>query len=192
MPLDRLNSLYPARVGEQPELLLPPWAGLRCSAPRSTINVNLFDKGCSVKVLGVRSTCGVVLPKVHCGAEAVPAGFPSPTQDYWGGDLDLAERLELAKPSTYFLSVAGHSMAPTIHDGALIVVNRERIPVDASIVVAIIDGEFTVKRLRKVSGRIWLAADNPKYPPIVIAELSELRIWGVVTWILHEAHEPWN
>lgn len=118
---------------------------------------------------------------------AVPAGFPSPAQDYWSGDLDLAELLMPQRASTFIMQVAGASMERAgVFDGDRIIVDKAATPSDGDIVVAVLDGEFTVKRLRvDRNGLVRLCAENPSYPDIEIAELSELHIWGVVTWVLH-------
>lgn len=72
-----------------------------------------------------------------------------------------------------------------ISDGDELIVNRALAPKDGSVVVAILDDELTIKRLRITRAGIILQSDNPDYPPIRVPELSDLRIWGVVTWCLH-------
>ena len=74
-----------------------------------------------------------------------------------------------------------------IHDGDVLIVDRSVSPVDRQIVVAMIDGEFTVKRLRKRGNQISLEAENSDYPPILVGEDQELLIWGAVTYIIHQA-----
>ncbi|MHA3723832.1 LexA family protein [Leucobacter sp. HY1910] len=119
---------------------------------------------------------------------AVPAGFPSPAQDYFDGDLDLSALLVPHPVSTYVLQASGHSMTGAgIFDGDRLVVDRGEDPQDGHIVIAVLDGEFTVKRLRVNQAGVTLAAENPAYPDLQVAELSELHIWGVVTWVLHRA-----
>jgi DNA polymerase V len=88
--------------------------------------------------------------------------------------------------STFLVRVAGDSMQGAgISDGDELVVDRSLQPVDGNVVVAILDGELTVKRLRLAGGVVRLMADNPDYPDIEIPELGELTIWGVVTRCLH-------
>lgn len=116
----------------------------------------------------------------------VPAGYPSPSQDYFSSELDLNEHLIKDKTSTFIVRVAGDSMEPAgISDGDELIVNRALAPKDGSVVVAILDDELTIKRLRITRAGIVLQSDNPDYPPIRVPELSDLRIWGVVTWCLH-------
>lgn len=117
---------------------------------------------------------------------AVPAGFPSPAQDYFDGRLDLNAHLIHDVTSTYLVRVSGDSMQGAgISDGDELVVDRSLTPVDGNVVVAVLDGELTVKRLRLSGGVVRLAAENPDYPDIEIPELGELAIWGVVTRCLH-------
>ncbi|MCU1531767.1 MAG: peptidase and domain protein [Arthrobacter sp.] len=117
---------------------------------------------------------------------AVPAGFPSPSQDYFSGRVDLNAHLIKDVTCTFLVRVSGYSMEGAgISDGDELVVDRSLIPVDGNVVVAIIDGELTIKRLRIERGRVRLAAENPGYPDVLVPELGELSIWGVVTRCLH-------
>ena len=117
---------------------------------------------------------------------SVACGYPSPAQDYFAGEVDLNEHLIRDKTSTYILRVSGHSMEPAgISDGDEIIVNKALEPKDGSVVVAILDGDLTIKRLRLTAAGVVLQADNPKYPSIKVPELADLQIWGVVTWSLH-------
>jgi DNA polymerase V len=74
-----------------------------------------------------------------------------------------------------------------IHTGDLLMIDRSVTPVDRQIVVAMIDGEFTVKRFRKRNGKITLEAENPSFQPIEVGDDQELTIWGAVTYIIHQA-----
>ncbi len=119
--------------------------------------------------------------------EAVPAGFPSPAQGYYNGAIDLNQHLIEDPVSTFIMRVSGHSMTGAgIHDGDELVVNRKRPAQSGDIVVAVIDGEMTIKRLlRTPQGRIILKAENVDYPNIVVNEFADFSIWGVVDWCLH-------
>lgn len=120
--------------------------------------------------------------------EAVYAGFPSPAQDYWSGDIDLGEHLIRDRTSTFIVRAVGSSMERAgIYYGDRLIVDRSITPQNGHIVIAILDGELTVKRLRSDRGMVSLCAENPAFPVITIAELSDLTIWGVVTWVLHRA-----
>jgi DNA polymerase V len=117
---------------------------------------------------------------------SIPAGFPSPADDYVEDRLDLNQLLVHNKSSTFFLRVKGDSMTGAgIFDGDIIVVDRSLEPVDRTVVVAVVDGELTVKRLRLRCGSTELHAENPKYQPIRFKEGQELTIWGVVTSTVH-------
>jgi DNA polymerase V len=120
-------------------------------------------------------------------SHSVSAGFPSPADDYIEDRLDLNALLVHNKPATFFLRVKGDSMLNAgIHPGDIIVVDRSLQPAHRSIVVAVVDGELTVKRLITRNGVAELHAENPKYAPICLQEGQELTIWGVVTSSVHQ------
>ena len=140
----------------------------------------------------------------------VPAGFPSPAEDYVEGLIDLNSLVGAERPETFLMRAHGHSMTGAgILSGDVLIVSRSAEPENGDVVVAAVDGEFTVKLYRvgqrgprrpgapsgdgivgeppglaPYDGRrkriVWLEAANPDYPPIVPAEGSELRVWGVV------------
>ena len=72
-----------------------------------------------------------------------------------------------------------------IHDGDLLIVDRALEAQDKSVVVAVVNGEFTVKRIKKENGRVWLMPENAKFQPMEMKEGSELEVWGVVTNVIH-------
>lgn len=112
---------------------------------------------------------------------AVAAGFPSPATDHMDGALDLNALMVRRPSATFFVRVQGESMRDAgIYEGDLLVVDRAEPPTDGAVVLAILDGEFTVKRWRHRDGRWQLHADHPDYPPIDIGE-RDFEIWGVVT-----------
>ena len=120
-------------------------------------------------------------------SHSISAGFPSPADDYIEDRLDLNELLVSNKPATFFLRVKGDSMVNAgIHHGDIIVVDRSVQPVHRAIVVAVVDGELTVKRLIIFGDTTELHAENPKYAPIRLQEGQELTIWGVVTSSVHQ------
>lgn len=123
---------------------------------------------------------------VRAAPTAVPAGFPSPAQDYYDAPLDLMEHLVKDRTSTFILRVSGSSMEGAgISDGDELIVDRALSPNDGSVVVAILDGELTVKRLRITVRGVVLQAENASYPDLTVGELSELDIWGVAVTCLH-------
>lgn len=120
-------------------------------------------------------------------SHSISAGFPSPADDYIEDRLDLNTLLVNNKAATFFLRVKGDSMLNAgIHHGDIIVVDRSVQPMHRSIVVAVVDGELTVKRLISRTGVTELHAENPKYLPIRLQEGQELTIWGVVTSSVHQ------
>jgi DNA polymerase V len=129
---------------------------------------------------------GASLFSVLISPVAVAAGFPSPAQDYFDGRIDLNAHLIKDITSTFIVRVTGDSMEGAgISDGDELIVNRALEPRDGSVVIAVLDGELTVKRLRITSGGVILQAENPRYPDIRVSALSELTVWGVATRCLH-------
>ena len=117
---------------------------------------------------------------------AVAAGYPSPAQDYFDGRIDLNAHLVKDVTSTFIVRVTGQSMEQAgISDGDELVVNRALEPKDGSVVVAVLDGELTIKRLRITPTGVVLQADNPRFPDIEVPALSDLSVWGVVERCLH-------
>jgi DNA polymerase V len=113
------------------------------------------------------------------------AGFPSPAGDYVEDGLDLNNYLVQNKPATFMFTVRGESMIVAgIHDGDKVVVDRALKAKHNDIVIAVVDGEYTIKRLYKYRGRIELRPENPSYSPITLTEGQELQIWGVVVGVV--------
>jgi DNA polymerase V len=116
----------------------------------------------------------------------VPAGFPSPADDYTEHSLDLNEYLVKHPAATFFVRVRGQSMIGAgIHDGDLLVVDRALEPRDGNVVIAIVDGDLTVKRIRRRDGKMFLCPENDAYPAIEVSPETGLRIWGVVAHAIH-------
>ena len=116
----------------------------------------------------------------------VSAGFPSPAEDYIEGRLDLNRHLIKHPAATFFVRVAGDSMTGAgIHPGDILVVDRSLEPRDASVVIAVLDGELTVKRISRRAGKLYLVPDNSLYQPLEILEEMEFEVWGVVTSVIH-------
>lgn len=127
---------------------------------------------------------GILAPEVA----AVAAGFPSPAQDHFRGEVDLNEHLVLDRTSTFILRVQGDSMTSAgIFDGDEILVDRSLDAGDGDVVVAVVDGELTVKRLVMRGGRILLRAESgdPKYADIPLTGEMQMTVWGVVTRSIH-------
>ena len=117
----------------------------------------------------------------------VTAGFPSPAEQYIESPLDLNELLVYRPAATFFVRAAGDSMLNAgIRPGDILVVDRSLEAADGSIVIAAVDNEFTVKILRRRDGCVSLEPANPKYSPIVFEDGMELRLFGVVTAVIHQ------
>lgn len=120
-------------------------------------------------------------------ASRIPAGFPSPADDYVEDMLDLEKLLVQHPAATFYLRVSGDSMSGAgILSGDILVVDRSVEPAHGRIVVAAVDNELTVKRLHQRDNRMALLPENPDYPPIEISGEADLVIWGVVTGVVRQ------
>ena len=116
----------------------------------------------------------------------IRAGFPSPADDYLDKKLDLNEYLIKHPAATFFVKVKGDSMIKAgIHSGDILVVDRSLEPKDKKIVIAVLNGEFTVKRIRKMKDKLYLVSENDDYVPIEIKDGADFEIWGVVVHVIH-------
>ena len=120
----------------------------------------------------------------------VPAGFPSPADDYIEESIDLNEHLILNPFSTFFLRVSGNSMINSgIHDKDLIIVDKSLTARQGNIVIAMVDGAFTIKRLSKKNNSFYLKAENHNYPDLYFSNHIDVQIWGVVIYSIHNLHK---
>jgi len=135
-------------------------------------------------VYGFERKTKIARPLFLCG---VSAGFPSPADDYIDRRLDLNDLLVKNPPATFFVKVAGDSMKNAgINDGDTLIVDRSIEPAHGKIVIAVVNGELTVKRLATANGCCRLVAENPDYPPLELSEETQCEIWGVVTSVIHQ------
>jgi DNA polymerase V len=117
---------------------------------------------------------------------SVPAGFPSPAEDYVEGPLDLNRYLIHHPAATFFVRVIGDSMIGVgIYPDDLLIVDRAVNPTNGSIVIAVVNGDLTIKRLHESQGRVVLLSENPAYPPLEIDHSMTFEVWGVVTKAIH-------
>lgn len=117
----------------------------------------------------------------------VPAGFPSPADDYLEDRIDLTRELVHNPSSTFLARVRGESMRDAgLADGDLILIDRSHLPRKGDMVLAWIDGGFTVKFFQPFQGGCLLRAANPDYPDLHIREDDDARVWGVVTHVIHD------
>ena len=116
----------------------------------------------------------------------VTAGFPSPAEDYIEGKLDLNEHLVKHPAATFFVRVTGDSMIDAgIHPGDILIVDRSLEAADKKVVIAVVEGELTVKRIRLINEKIVLMPENENYKPLQINNETDFEIWGVVTNVIH-------
>ena len=117
----------------------------------------------------------------------IAAGFPSPADDFVEASLDLNELLIKNPPATFFLEVMGESMLGAgIYPGDKLIVDRSIEPKHGDVVVAIVDSEYTVKRLYRRNGKVELRPENPNFPIITFKDGQELNIFGVVKNTIHK------
>ena len=120
-------------------------------------------------------------------SSVVQAGFPSPADDYLESYIDLNDVIVSNKAATFFVKVDGDSMfGAGIFTGDMLVVDRSLTAKHGNIIVAMVEGEFTVKRFVKIRGRTYLYPENKRYKPLDVTELEEFMVWGVVTTVIHK------
>ena len=117
--------------------------------------------------------------------QGISAGFPSPADDFKEIRISLDKELVKNQESTFYARVSGDSMLGAgIDDGDLLVIDKSLSPENGKIAVCFIDGDFTVKRIIKENGKLYLKAENKKYKPIELGEENELIIWGIVEYVI--------
>ncbi|KFL45192.1 hypothetical protein IL54_0560 [Sphingobium sp. ba1] len=121
----------------------------------------------------------LAMPDLPLLLVSLPAGFPSPAQDDMEEPINLADWLVEHPAASYIMRVDGYSMTGAgIADGDLIIVSRAKKPVAGHIVVAVVHGDRTLKRLKRRDGRFWLVPEADGFADIIVDEYVE--IWGVV------------
>ena len=143
--------------------------------------------GAPVSLLWIGALRGQRRPlRLPLAASTVAAGFPSPADDYIDVGIDLNEALIRHPSSTFFLRVSGDSMIEAgIQHGDLLVVDRSLEARPGQIVVAVLDGAFTLKRLARHRGQLRLEAANSAYPPLELHRCGDVQIWGVAIHVIH-------
>ena len=116
----------------------------------------------------------------------VAAGFPSPADDYIEHQLDLNRHLIKHPAATFFVRVKGDSMIDAgIRSGDILIVDRALEPVDKKVVIAVINGELTVKRIRVIDEKLYLVPENREFSPTEITPAMDFTVWGVVVYVIH-------
>lgn len=119
--------------------------------------------------------------------ESVSAGFPNIAEDYVDRALNLNELLIKHPAATFFVRVKGTSMINAgIHSHDIVIVDRALTPTHNKIVIARIDGELTLKRLKMEKNRTFLVAENNDFKPLEITAAMDFEVWGVVTYVIHQ------
>ena len=155
------------------------------STVKSTLNIYKSQLKSEIEVLEPDFNAPNIFIPIF--SSRVQAGFPSPADDHLEDRLDLNKHLIHHQESTFFVRAQGESMLNAgIHPGDILVVDKSLLAKSGKIVIAVVDGEFTVKRLHKYKGKISLKAENPEFKDIEISEGNELIIWGVVTSTIHQ------
>jgi DNA polymerase V len=117
--------------------------------------------------------------------QGISAGFPSPAGDFIDQSIDLNRHLIKHPSATFFGRVKGESMKDAgINEGDLLVIDKSLEPANGKIAVCFMDGEFTLKRIKKDKEGLWLLPANEAFNPIHVTEENDLRIWGVVTYVI--------
>ncbi len=117
--------------------------------------------------------------------EGISAGFPSPADDFKEIRISLDKELVKNKDATFYARVDGDSMIGAgLEDGDLLVIDRSLNPENGKIAVCLIDGDFTVKRIKKEKNKLFLVPENKKYDKIEIREENKLVIWGIVSYVI--------
>ncbi len=117
--------------------------------------------------------------------QGVSAGFPSPADDFKEIRISLDKELVKNRDATFYARVSGESMVGAgLDDGDLLIIDRSLDPKNGKIAVCLVDGEFTVKRIKMEKDKFYLVPENKKYKPIELKEDNELIIWGVVEYVI--------
>ena len=139
-----------------------------------------------LKLSSIDNQSSIKLPLYSC---KISAGFPSPADDHLEKRLDLNSYLIKHPAATFFVRVSGDSMINAgINDNDILIVDRSLKPSHGKIVIAVVDGQMTVKRLYKRSGKLILMPENTLYKPIEIKEDMNIEIWGVVVTAIHSVY----
>ena len=118
--------------------------------------------------------------------EAVECGFPSPARDFTEGTIDLNEKLIPHPNATFIVRARGDSMVGSgIYPGDLLIVDRSIKPQNESIIIAVLDGELSVKILRLKNKQVNLSSSNKNYKDVSVSEEMDFTIWGVCTNVIH-------
>ena len=139
----------------------------------------------SIKLFYPDQSLGLALPAVG----QISAGFPSPAADYLEAVLDLNDVLIKNPSATFYGTVQGNSMTGAgVENGDLLVIDKAVPYRHGALAVCYLDGEFTLKRLKREGENLYLMPANPSYKPIMVREGSDFAVWGIVTYIIKKVY----
>lgn len=145
-----------------------------------------FQEKAPMKVVSISSFSKSSKMHIPLYSTSISAGFPSPAESYVEKKIDLNKELIEHPAATFFVRVEGDSMEGAgIQNQDILIVDRSLEALSNKVVVAVVQGEFTVKRLKKEKGRIFLLPENLKYKPLEITKEMDFSIWGIVTYAIH-------
>ena len=128
------------------------------------------------------------LQDIKVAEPRVAAGFPSPADDFIEMEINLQDYIVKNKEATFCVKVEGTSMTKAgINSGDIMIVDRSLHPKHNDIVLAVIDGEFTVKRIAVNENNLYLMPENDNFSPIKITTAMNFQVWGIITHIIHKA-----
>ena len=137
----------------------------------------------------IKESCSDLSVLLPLFSDTISAGFPSPADDHLEAHLDLNRYLISQPASTFFMRFEGEPMLESgLQHGDLLIVDRSVEPTDSKIVVAAIDGELVVRRVKQNRRQLWLLSENPNCQTICITKDTEFQIWEVVTYVIRTLH----
>ena len=143
-----------------------------------------------IKIYKSEITSSLPLPYID---EGICAGFPSPAQGFVGESIDLNEALIEHPVATFYGRVVGDSMIEEgIESGDILVIDRALMPQNWDLAVCCLEGEFTLKRIKIETDKVWLMPSNRNYEPILVTEDDKFTIWGIVTYVIKHYRRPRN
>lgn len=138
----------------------------------------------TIEVFGADVSSGLALPYADQG---IQAGFPNPAQDYLDLCLDLNKELVTNPPATFYGRVRGDSLVEAdVREGDILIIDKSLTPVQDDLVVAFIDGDFTLKFIHIDQNVVWLMPANEQYRPIKVTAENDFLVWGVVTYTIRD------
>ncbi len=135
-----------------------------------------------VEIFELSQDTGIAIPFFDVG---VAAGNPSYVSEYFPESININQELVRNPKATFCVRVSGQSMVGAgIDDGDLLIVDKDLVARDNQIILAVINGDYTVKRLQEKTDGYYLQPENPDFEALKITQFMDFRIWGVVTGVI--------